>query len=66
MVTERKLNYVLAAAALCAAVALAFTALLLSEDNDIAAGVCLVIAQLLLLVASILGIDYKIQQLLKP
>lgn len=41
------------------AVALAFTSLLLGEDNDIAANVCLVIAQFLTLTATLLGIDYK-------
>lgn len=43
-----------------AAVALAFTSLLVSKDNDIAAGVCMVIAQFLLLTASVFGLDYKL------
>lgn len=43
-----------------AATALAFTSLLISEDHDIAAGACMVIAQFLLLTASIFGIDYKL------
>lgn len=42
------------------AVALAFTSLLLKPDHDIEAGVCMVIAQFLLLCASIIGIDYKL------
>lgn len=42
------------------AAALAFTSLLISEEHDIAAGVCMVIAQFLLLTASIFGIDYKL------
>ena len=41
------------------AVALAFTSLLISHDNDIAANVCLAIAQFLTLTATLLGIDYK-------
>lgn len=43
-----------------AATALAFTSLLISADHDIAAGSCMVIAQFLLLTASIFGIDYKL------
>lgn len=49
----------MAAASLGVAAALAFTALLLSEEHDIAAGVCMVIAQFLTLSATILGVDYK-------
>lgn len=41
------------------AVALAFTSLFLSKDSDIAANVCLAIAQFLTLTATLLGIDYK-------
>lgn len=43
-----------------AATALAFTSLIISETHDIAAGVCMVVAQFLLLTASIFGIDYKL------
>lgn len=48
----------MAAASLAVAAALAFTSLTISEDHDIAAGVCLVIAQFLTLAATILGVDY--------
>lgn len=41
------------------AVALAFTALLISPDHDIASGVMMVCAQFLTLTATIFGIDYK-------
>lgn len=41
------------------AVALSFTSMFISEDNDIAANVCLVVAQFLTLTATLLGIDYK-------
>lgn len=41
------------------AVAFAFTSLLISDDYEVAAGNCSVIAQFLLLTASIFGIDYK-------
>lgn len=42
-----------------AAVALAFTSLIVSEDHDIAAGVLMMCAQFLTLTAAIFGIDYK-------
>lgn len=48
-----------------AAVALAFTSLLISPDHDIAAGVLMMCAQFLLLTAAIFGIDYKIGQKLR-
>lgn len=50
----------LAGAAFLVAAALAFISLLISENNDIAAGVLMAIAQFLLLAASILHIDYKL------
>lgn len=49
--------------AFLAAVALAFTSLLISEDHDIAAGVLMMCAQFLTLTATIFGIDYKWNQL---
>ena len=42
-----------------AAVGLAFTSLMISEDHDIAAGVLMMCAQFLTLTATIFGIDYK-------
>lgn len=56
---KRLIERTMAAASLAVAAALAFTALLLSEEHDIAAGVCMVIAQFLTLSATILGVDYK-------
>ena len=50
----------LATASFVVAVILAFTGLYLHPDHDIAAGVCMVIAQFLILTASIIGIDYKL------
>lgn len=50
----------LASAAFLVAAALAFTSLLISKEHDIAAGVLMAIAQFLLLAASILHIDYKL------
>lgn len=55
----RRIEKAIAIASFVTAVALAFTSLLISEDNDIAANVMLVIAQFLTLTATILGIDYK-------
>lgn len=49
-----------AVASFAAAVALAFTAVAISPQHDVAAGVAMVIAQFLLLTASIFGIDYKL------
>lgn len=48
-----------AVGAFLAAVALAFTSMMISEDNDIAAGVLMMCAQFLTLTAAIFGIDYK-------
>ena len=42
-----------------AAVGLAFTSLMISEDHDIAAGVLMMCAQFLTLTAAIFGLDYK-------
>ena len=49
----------LAGISLIAAIALAFTALLLSVEHDIAATTAMVIAQFLTLTATLLGFDYK-------
>lgn len=48
-----------AVGAFLAAVALAFTSLMISKDHDIAAGVLMMCAQFLALTAAIFGIDYK-------
>lgn len=53
---------IVAVASFCVAATLAFVALLLDEHHDIAAGVCMVIAQFLLLTASIFGINYTINK----
>lgn len=55
----RKLEKSIATASFIVAVALSFTSLLISENNDIASNVLFVIAQFLTLTATILGIDYK-------
>lgn len=50
----------LASAAFIIAAALAFISLFISEDHEITAGVLMAVAQFLLLCASILHIDYKL------
>lgn len=51
---------IMATASFVVAVILAFVSLAIREDHDIAAGVCMVVAQFLILTASIIGIDYKL------
>ena len=60
MKTNRAIEYIIAVASFVAAVALAFVSLLISEDHEVAAGNCTLVAQFLLLTASIFGIDYKL------
>ena len=61
MVTSdsRILERALAVASFVVATALAFTSLLIGEDNTIASNVLFVIAQFLLFSATLLGFDYK-------
>ncbi len=62
MVHDKRAESFVAIGSFLAAVALAFTSLLISKDHDIAAGVLMMCAQFLLLTAAIFGIDYKIGQ----
>lgn len=57
---NRKYEMTLATASFVVAVILAFAGMYLHPEHDIAAGVCMVIAQFLILTASIIGIDYKL------
>lgn len=57
---SRATEYTVAVASFVAAVALAFTSLILSDQHEVAAGNCTLVAQFLLLTASIFGIDYKL------
>lgn len=50
----------MATASFIVAVALSFIGMALHPEHDIAAGVCMVVAQFLILTASIIGIDYKL------
>lgn len=60
MMKNRRIEYAVAVASFVAAVGFAFTSLLLSEAHTVAAGNCTVVAQFLILTASIFGIDYKL------
>lgn len=65
MVHDKRAESFVAISSFLAAVALAFTSLLISPGHDIAAGVLMMCAQFLLLTAAIFGIDYKIGQKLR-
>lgn len=57
--THRKAERFVAVSSFLAAVALAFTSLIISQDHDVASGVLMMCAQFLTLTATIFGIDYK-------
>lgn len=59
MKQNRILEKSIATASFVVAVGLCFTSMAISSDNDIAANVCLAVAQFLTLTATLLGIDYK-------
>lgn len=65
MVHDKRVESFVAVSSFLAAVALAFTSLLISPDHDIAAGVLMMCAQFLMLTATIFGLDYKIGQKLR-
>lgn len=56
----RTIEYTVAVASFVTAVALSVASLLLSDQHEVAAGNCTLVAQFLLLTASIFGIDYKL------
>lgn len=58
----RRIEYTVAVGSFVAAFAFAFTSLAISELHEVAAGNCTVVAQFLLLTASIFGIDYKLNR----
>lgn len=62
MVHDKKAESFVAIGCFLAAVALAFTSLLISEKHDIEAGVLMMCAQFLTLTATIFGLDYKISR----
>lgn len=57
---NRAIEYTVAVASFVAAVVLAFVSLAISEAHEVAAGNCTLVAQFLILTASIFGIDYKL------
>lgn len=59
MVHDKRAEKFVAVCSFFAAVGLAFTAVVISEDHDIAAGNLMMCAQFLTLTATIFGIDYK-------
>lgn len=59
---SRIAEYSVAVGSFVAAVIFAFASLIISEEHEVAAGNCTVIAQFLLLTASIFGIDYKLNR----
>lgn len=59
MVNDRRYEKFVAVSSFFAAVLLAFTSVIVSEDHDVAGGVLMMSAQFLTLTATIFGIDYK-------
>ena len=60
MPRTRTIEYTVAVGSFFAAVCFAFASLAISDAHEVAAGNCSVVAQFLLLTASIFGIDYKL------
>lgn len=65
MVHDKKAESFVAISSFFAAVVLAFTSLVISQDHDIKGGVLMMCAQFLLLTATIFGLDYKIRQIIQ-
>lgn len=59
MVHDRRYEKFVAVCSFFAAVLLAFTSVIVSDDHDVAGGVLMMCAQFLTLTATIFGIDYK-------
>jgi hypothetical protein len=60
---DRKLEKTISAASFAVAVLLAFVSMYIREDHDITANVLLAMAQFLTLCCTLLGIDYKFNQI---
>lgn len=60
MSNPRRIEYTVAVTSFLVAVALAFVSLYLGDQHEVAAGNCTLVAQFLILTASIFGIDYKL------
>lgn len=65
MVQNKKAECFVAIGSFLAAVALAFTALLLTDDASIDYSVLMMCAQFLMLTATIFGLDYKLGTFLR-
>lgn len=65
MIKDKKVESFIAVASFLAAVAFAFTALLIREDHNVTANHLLMVAQFLCLSASIFGLDYKLSQFIR-
>lgn len=64
MIHDKKAESFVAISSFFAAVVLAFTSLVISQDHDIKSGCLMMCAQFLLLTATIFGLDYKIRQII--
>lgn len=62
MKQSRTIEYTVAVTSFIVAVALSFVSLWLDDEHEVAAGNCTLVAQFLILTASIFGIDYKLNQ----
>lgn len=60
MSSNRRIEYTVAVSSFVAATALAAVSVAICKDHEVAAGNCTLVAQFLLLTASIFGIDYKL------
>ena len=65
MVNDSKVQSAVAIGSFLAAVAFAFTALVIHEDHRIIASDLMMVAQFLLLTATIFGLDYKISSIIR-
>ena len=65
MVQDTKVQSVVAIGSFMAAVAFAFTALVIHEDHKIIASDLMMVAQFLMLTATIFGLDYKISSMIR-
>lgn len=65
MVQDTKVQSVVAIGSFLAAVAFAFTALVIHDDHKIIASDLMMVAQFLMLTATIFGLDYKISSMIR-
>lgn len=65
MVSDTKVQSAVAVGSFLAAVAFAFTALMIHADHEIIASDLVMVAQFLMLTATIFGLDYKISTLIR-